>query len=164
MEYRAMKSFNYTRAQSAIFSMCNIIVVRFLSLQNSNVGLSVWLSIQADIVQIVQNIRCYAYVLILEDMSNKFELKLSYRNFRSTNLSFISRVITLCPMLKILRKNAPKSWTVDLNIVNTLNQSYHIQLTGYYMYSDPFVRATKAYLSRRRKEITNSLEMILKIV
>lgn len=32
------------------------------------------------------------------------------------------------------------------------------------MYSDPFVRATKAYLSRRRKEITNSLEMIVKIV
>lgn len=129
MEYRAMKSFNYARAQSAIFSMCNIIFVRFLSLQNINVGLSVWLSIQADIVQFVQNIRCYAYVLILEDMSNKFELKLSYRNFRSTNLSFISRVITLCPILKILRKNAPKSWTVDLNIVKTLNQSYHIQLT-----------------------------------
>lgn len=46
MEYRAMKSFNYARAQSAIFSMCNIIVVRL----NINVGLSVWLSIQADIV------------------------------------------------------------------------------------------------------------------
>lgn len=52
MEYRAMKSFNYVRAKSAILSMCNIpvIVVRFLSLLNINVGLSVWLSIQADIV------------------------------------------------------------------------------------------------------------------
>lgn len=130
MEYRAMKSFNYARAQSAIFSMCNIIVVRFLSLQNINVGLSVWLSIQADIVQFVQNIRCYAYVLILEDMSNKFELKLSYRNFRSTNLSFISRVIT--PSMSYaedIEKKCSKSWTVDLNVVNTLNQSYHIQLT-----------------------------------
>lgn len=130
MEYRAMKSFNYVRAKSA--SMCNIpvIVVRFLSLQNINVGLSVWLSIQADIVQFVQNIRCYAYVLILEDMSNKFELKLSYRNFRSTNLSFISRVIT--PAMSHtddLEKKCSKSWTVDFNIVNTLNQSYHIQLT-----------------------------------
>lgn len=130
MEYRAMKFFNYARAQSAIFSMCNIIFVRFLSLQNINVGLSVWLSIQADIVQFVQNIRCYAYVLILEDMSNKFELKLSYRNFRSTNLSFISRVIT--PAMSHtdnLEKKCSKSWTVDFNIVNTLNQSYHIQLT-----------------------------------
>lgn len=132
MEYRAMKSFNYVRAKSAILSMCNIpvIVVRFLSLQNINVGLSVWLSIQADIVQFVQNIRCYAYVLILEDMSNKFELKLSYRNFRSTNLSFISRVIT--PAMSHtdnLEKKCSKSWTVDFNIVNTLNQSYHIQLT-----------------------------------
>lgn len=124
MEYRAMKSFNYARAQSAIFSMCNIIVVRL----NINVGLSVWLSIQADIVQFVQNIRCYAYVLILEDMSNKFELKLSYRNFRSTNLSFISRVIT--PSMSYaedIEKKCSKSWTVDLNVVNTLNQSYHIQ-------------------------------------